>query len=68
MDDFKKNFKQKNIVGLSIDQFKKNNMCITISEINKQIDFSFYDKRIFNDDKTETTALTIYEVPTDDPI
>ena len=67
MNDFKKNFHQKTKVNLNIDQFKKNNMFMTIDEINKQIDFSFYDKRIFNHNKTETTPLTINE-ETSDPI
>jgi hypothetical protein len=39
--------------------FEKIKLDIKIVELNKIIDFSFYDKRIFNSSKTKTTALVL---------
>lgn len=56
---FKKNLKEGNKENFKTIFFEKKKLNIKISEISKIIDFSYYDKRIFNRDKTETKSLWI---------
>lgn len=57
INKFKEYFYNNQSYQFTVQNFKKNNLNIQISELYKIIDFSGYNKRIFNNDKTETSSL-----------
>jgi hypothetical protein len=59
MEKFKNCFFKNKIKNFKTINFEKNKLNMKIVELNKIIDFSSYDKRIFNKDKTETYSLVI---------
>lgn len=59
MVSFKKIFHSGGSETFKTLNFEKKKLNIKITELNKLIDFSFYDKRLFNEDKTETKSLFI---------
>ncbi len=59
MLSFKKSFFNNEIKSFKSLNFEKTKLNIKITELNKLIDFSFYDKRIFNFDRTETSSVKI---------
>lgn len=59
MSKFKDNFFNNKIDNFKTIIFEKTKLDIKIIELNKIIDFSSYDKRIFNEDKTETQSIEI---------
>ena len=63
MISFKKFFEEGNKKIFKTTIFEKKKLNIKITDINKLIDFSYYDKRIFNKDKTETKPLFYKSYP-----
>lgn len=59
MESFRRSFFENEVRSFKSINFEKTRLDIKITELNKMIDFSFYDKRTFNFDKTETESLCI---------
>ena len=58
-EEFEEMFKNQKYKKIKMDYFRKRNLDIRIEEILKIVRIGEYDKRIFSDDKRETTAVYI---------
>lgn len=58
-EEFEKTFKEKKTIVLKELHFKKTKFKLNFEEIEKTVLLHNYDKRIFNEDKTETKPLII---------
>lgn len=56
-ETFKKNFYENKNIETGIKFWSKKNLKISIHDLRKETNLSNYDKRIFNKDKTDSTAI-----------